>query len=94
MTAFVHCPSKGEPKQVKNLGWLLRNWKLIKRIELRPCDDPHTPCWMDAYTSDERWFSCSWSDEDVCWHWLDRPVFRTLPLLWFGMETTCGGVRP
>jgi len=88
-------------REVKNLGWLLRNWKRVARIEvcvpfeLQQIRFPLPHVLMIAYLEDEQHtYRCAWADESVCWNWLDRPVFRGLPLRWFGRNTACGGTQP
>ena len=66
-----------EPRRVKNLGWLLRNWRNVRRFyrvdsfliaEIRGGD------WSGFYC-------CDWASEAVMLDWLKRPVFRGVEIV-------------
>jgi hypothetical protein len=90
----------GKERKVKNLGWLLRNWKNIVRIHvstgklLNASDDAYM--WVEM--RDGSTYETGWADRGVCWDWLDRPVLRGAPLDWHREDgtifTTCGDDKP
>jgi hypothetical protein len=82
----------GKVTEVKNLGWLLRNWKRVTRFEVgpaRPDSKYWHACHLTAFLAGGGRYECHWADKDVCKDWLHRPVFRTLPVLWFGEDRKC-----
>lgn len=97
MSGYIHY-ADGTVKPVKNLGWLLRNWQLVERIEVHQPDCARFEDWdvlMVAYLKDGRRYSTTWASGTVCRNWLHRPVFEGLPL-WIvddqaplGEQTTC-----
>lgn len=87
--SFIH-NTDGTVKPVKNLGWLLRNWQDVARIEIHQPDCHRFENWdvlMVAHLKDGRRYSTTWADAGVCRAWLNRPVFRGLPLNFIGEET-------
>jgi hypothetical protein len=91
MSAFIH-NADGALKPVKNLGWLLRNWEMVERIEIHQPDCHRFEDWdvlMVAFLKDGRRYSATWADSTHCRNWLHRPVFEGLPLNFVGEETTC-----
>jgi hypothetical protein len=86
----------GTVKQVKNLGYMLRNWKMIEAIQV--CDfeaeagEPQRNC--DAFMSvdfkDGRIYTTGFMDRGILARFLNRPVLRGLPVNWFGHECTVG----
>lgn len=80
----------GSVKTVKNLGWLLKNWQIVESFEVFGAESLRwQECVLVAHLKDGRKYSTNWASRMVCRDWLTRPVFRTLPLIWFGEETTC-----
>lgn len=68
----------GKKIAVKNLGWLIRHWRTISLVELT--FDP-TQLWevsMAAHLQDGTSYHTNWMSLDICWSWLDRPIFRDL----------------
>lgn len=88
---------------VKNLGWILRNWKSIESVDVRSAppargslaevvltvytDPKNTPGRVAKY---QTLFNCSHS----CWTWLRRPVLNGLPLTWNGQPSRIGDGTP
>lgn len=70
----------GQTKRVKNLGWLLSNWKKVERIELFPVTDNMRECRLLAHLQHGARYTTSWCSYAICLNWLDRPVFRGLPI--------------
>ena len=67
----------GTTKSVKNLGWLLRHWKEVSRIKLIKLDQEAT---VIAHLSGDDIFSSDFASFEVAKGFLDRPVFRGLPI--------------
>lgn len=84
----------GNTRPVKNLGWILRNWKRIDRFEVThyPPDGKSCPpdAWLVAYTRDGYVYRTPYADRGVLAGFIDRPVFRGLPILWYGEARTVG----
>ena len=72
----------GTKKQVKNLGWLLRNWQKVESLTFEYEPDITTDGKLVANLKDGRKFITDYSCLFVCWSWLNRPVFR-------GINFTC-----
>lgn len=81
----------GSIKQVKNLGWLLRNWKRVTafRVSKYSGPTPVTDALLEAFCEDGTLYRTPFASSTILRDWLHRPVFRTLPLDWFGAQTTC-----
>lgn len=67
----------GTTKSVKNLGWLLRHWKEVSSIKLIKLDREAT---LIAHLSGDDIFSSDFASFEVAKGFLDRPVFRGLPI--------------
>ena len=68
----------GRRQQVQNLGWLLRNWKKVRFIVAH---EHYGEGNLVAYFHDRAGrFEADFADYSVLLEWLDRPVFRGLPL--------------
>lgn len=79
--SLVIDPKKSAPLPVQNLGWLLKNWKGVKRFELaRNGTEGH----MTAHMHDGRRYETPFASHSVMTDWINRPVFR-------GIETTVDG---
>jgi hypothetical protein len=98
--AYVTYPD-GRQIQVKNLGYMLRNWKDIEAIQVakfepEPEDKEKHPgrLYADAFMSvdfkDGRTYTTGFMDKKILADFLDRPVLRGLPVYWFGEELTIG----
>ena len=72
----------GRVVEVKNLGWLRRHWrhvKLFRLDRLRP--DVGRQGRMIAECDDGTVFETLWCSSELMLEWLDRPVFRGLPVI-------------
>lgn len=79
MPATVSYPGE-KPRTVKNLGWLLSNWQQVEEFffEYEP---EHT--WdgrLIARLKGDGIYVTKYASLTVCFRWLHRPVFKTLPL--------------
>lgn len=74
-------------KQVKNLGWLLREWKNVDALEVAPSTDPRFDAWLVAYLDGGRVYVTPFASRSVLTDFLARPVLLDLPLRWYGVET-------
>ena len=81
--AIVFYPD-GSYKKVKNLGWLLRNWKDVDRFKV--IRGTASQARLVAYMRDGREFDTQFASKDVLWNFLKRPVFIGLHVNWFGQE--------
>ena len=84
----------GKVKTVKNLGWLLSHWKEVKSFTLTRTND-HLPKPAAMLVVNLRDYGGKYETDfasySVCLFWLNRPVFRTVPIvLDDGTETTVG----
>jgi hypothetical protein len=81
----------GSSKPVTNLGWLLAHWRSVNRFDVSRITDPrgYPEARMVATLKDGRQFITDWASASVCRQWLHRPVFRTCPMRWFGVDTVC-----
>lgn len=72
----------GQIRKVKNLGWLLRNWQKVESFcfDYRPDDKRMVDGQLVANLRDGGKYVTDYASLSVCWNWLDRPVFRGLPL--------------
>jgi len=77
-------PSTARGRPVKNLGWLLRHWKEVESFTILP----HPPCSgiadciLVANLKDVETYQTGFGCASVLKDWLDRPVFRGLPIDW------------
>jgi len=76
---------------VKNLGWLLRNWKHARSVSVEPVNGgPNTLAEarlvvrMDAQTcpGGVARYETLFNSSRLLWDWLRRPVLSGLPLHW------------
>lgn len=67
-------------RAVRNLGWILRNWKQVARITVEPKADGGA--WVFWYLHDGRRFVSDFASREVLRGFLDRPVFRGLVVTW------------
>jgi hypothetical protein len=89
-------------KYVKNLGWLVRNWKKIQHMTVEV--EPSRPTSREVrLTATCRWghssdrygeevvYTCIFADITVLHgHFLDRPIFRGLWVKWLGKSMQIG----
>lgn len=81
----------GSHKKVKNLGWLLKHWQGVERFSV--ASYPEGKACLSAFLRDVpggRTYRVMFQSIEVCWTFLDRPVFRGAPLEWCGVSTQCG----
>ncbi len=85
----------GNIKEIKNLGYMLRNWKEIESIQVGNFEEYEgkgmsPDCFMSVDFQDGKIYTTGFMSKSVLASWLDRPVLRGLPVLWFGAELTIG----
>lgn len=80
----VHVDGRGRAKPVKNLGWLLRNWKDVNRFEVTESPVPGWDALLIAYLNDGGRYESTFASKTVLKDFLHRPVFRGVTLYWFG----------
>jgi hypothetical protein len=86
----------GTVKKVKNLGYILRNWKQIEAIQVDNFVSEDTTrsmkpeAFMSVDFTDGRIYTTGFMSKAVLVEWLDRPVLRGLSIYWFGKELTIG----
>jgi len=80
---------EGRSHAVKNLGWLLRNWKQITRFELQRDHGPAQEALMVAYFPHGH-YTTNWASWNLMLAWLDRPIFRGLPVSLDGASDKVG----
>lgn len=80
----------GSKKEVKNLGWLLANWKLVSRITVKKHSPtfPHTDALLVVDMDDGRIFTCDFASSSLLLRFLHRPVFMGKDIIWFGQFLT------
>jgi hypothetical protein len=87
----------GKVREVKNLGYMLRNWKQIESIvvskfelqeAMKILGYQHCEAFMSVHFSDGRIYTTGFMSKEVLRRFLYRPVLRGLPLNWFGEEET------
>lgn len=94
----------GIRRSVKNLGWLLNNWRSVERFTVT--GGPHMECALDLemYAACDCWkigytlvahlrnggrYVTPFTNSDVLRRWLHRPVFRGVSINFCGAETVC-----
>lgn len=82
-------------RRVKNLRWLLKNWKHIEQLEWTSLDDhtrkilgvhPVTDGIFQARLCDGRIYETTYASFEVWKRFINRPVFRGLPIKVNGFE--------
>lgn len=84
--------ANGSVKEVRDLGYVLRNANAIKDIQVNAIL-PTQGNWVDVLTvsfHDGRVYSTVWADKKVLYQWLNRRVLRGIPLMWYGEEEIIG----
>jgi len=69
----------GKVTNLKNLGWLLRNWQKVKQIGFNYFPNNGNDGQLVAVTNDGTAYFCDYASLSVCWRFLDRPCFQGLP---------------
>ena len=86
----------GEVRWVKNLGWLLRHAREVVAFEVFEIEHRSgmqvKDVRMIAHVDNGSTFETEWADRRVCYKWLDRPLFRGLPIAWFSIKRQVGDV--
>src|SRR5574337_433014 len=84
MSSFVvsKIGTKCTIKTVKNLGWILRNWKLVDDVQFHynKVDSIPKDGMVEFYLKDGRKYFTDYASFDVFLNWIDRPIFRGLSL--------------
>ncbi len=83
----------GAYKEVKNLGWLLRNWTRVEKFEVKLARqaDEMTDAVLIAHLEDGQFYSTLYASLEVLKDWLNRPIFRGLPVAWPNGQTVSIG---
>lgn len=70
-------------KEVKNLGWLLRNWQSVESLGFNYAPKGMNDGQLAARLKDGSVYMTDFACLTVCWRWLNRPVFQSVPFtLW------------
>lgn len=69
--------TNGAMRQVKNLGWLLRNWRAVERLEWTGSLDSGI---FRAHLADGRTYETRYASFEVWKGFINRPVFRGRPV--------------
>ena len=64
----------GKIREVKNLGWLLKNWKAVKNFEISPGKPGTCDAYLRANLSNG-YYTTDFACYSVLTQWLKRPVF-------------------
>lgn len=96
--AVLYSPTRVRIRAVRNLGWLVRNWKTVQSFRVVPTpgksaeciliarmDPKNTPGGVAEYRTD---FACA----RLLWDWLHRSIFAGLPVFWGADDTPDGFV--
>lgn len=78
--------TRSNGKKVKNLGWLLRNWKNVKefRVYTQNLTNPADDAILTAEMLDGRVYETGFADKITLNRFLRRPVFYGLVVVWDG----------
>ena len=70
----------GTSKEIKNLGWLLRNYAKVQRFEI--VELLHKKCILTAYCDNDIQYECHFQCLFVCQNWLKnhKRIFNGLHL--------------
>lgn len=69
----------GKIRKVKNLGWLLRNWKGVEKITLIAYHDDRG---VMSVNLKDCYYEINWASISQAYKWINRHVFRGLPMSW------------
>lgn len=79
-------PSTVNGKQVKNLGWLLRNWQQVSGFTVSPHPEVsrgfQPDCVLIAHLKGGGEYQTGFSSAEILKRWLKRPVFKGLSVDW------------
>lgn len=79
-------PSTVNGKPVKNLGWLLRNWKSVESFTINPHPKEEgqwqADCHLIAHLKGGGTYETGFASAQILKNWLNRPVFRDVPQNW------------
>lgn len=85
MRSKIFYPDQRNPKEVTNLGWIMRNWRKVKHFawydvspEMR--QETVQDGFFLASLKDGRIYYSDFASYSVFVHWLNRPIFRSLPI--------------
>ncbi len=87
----VHRDGKA-PKQVKNLGWLLRHWREVKSFDVCPSGNSSYEAHVTAF-SDDWFYTTDYASLRVLHKWLNRRVFVGLPINWMSVQVKIGSLE-
>lgn len=71
----------GKVKQVKNLGWLLKHWQDVSSFTVSP-GARGNECLLVAHLRSGGEYVSDFADSSVLKAWLNRPVFKGVPVRW------------
>lgn len=76
-----------QPKAVKNLGWLLRHWQTVEWLGFNYSPDSKRMIdgQLVARFRDGTVYMTDYASLSVCWHFLDRPVFKGVEFRFWNM---------
>jgi hypothetical protein len=82
-------------RRVKNLGWLLRNWKSVERFVIKAPDRKGADIGLGearlvARLHDGETYETSFASSEVLFNWLNRPVFKGASVQWLGEHAEIG----
>lgn len=80
----------GNRRTVKNLGWLLRNWRRIESFIVDESPDAGTK--LCAYLRHGGCYQVTFADAIVLWRFLHRPVFYGKPFNWYRAGYSFSGI--
>lgn len=83
MALVIHT-STGKQRKVKNLGWLLANWRNVQSFSVARLLRDRYGARLVAHMDDGRAFVTDFASSQVLACWLNRPVFRGAEINWFG----------
>lgn len=82
----------GKTRKIKNLGWLLRNWKEVASFEVGyHCGTCFAMALIAHLKCNGKYFT-PFTSKEVLRLFLDRPVFRGLSIDWFGQKYKVGKI--
>lgn len=91
-------------RDVRNLGWLLRNWKTVRAVRIEPIRfqsgaglaECRMIVRMDARNTPggAAEYRTDWGCARLLWDWLRRPVLRGVPLEWGTRPASIIGKEP
>lgn len=76
---FCYIEKNGVRREVKNLGWLLRNWQTVHHLEFHIKGNHETHELVSIHRDGTEYHS-SFEDLTVFWSWVDRPIFEGVNL--------------